>query len=140
MAFSQPEQCEPGTESGGQQWWITFILLALFIAQAAVTCAAALVSLRGEPALARSAHIELRLQRSGHAACRQTAPRIPLPAVRAAGTPLEPSKRRWVTWLSYAFLASLPVNAGLLAWAGWVVEAGDGTCWSSGNKKMAGGC
>ena len=52
------------------------------------------------------------------------------------GTPLEPSKRRWVTWLSYAYLASLPINAGVLAWAGWVVEAGDGSCWSSGDKQM----
>lgn len=54
----------------------------------------------------------------------------------AAGTPLEPSKRRWVSVLSHAYLLSLPLNAGLLAWGGWVVEAGDGTCWSSGNKKM----
>eukprot|EP00887_Chlorella_sp_A99_P004647 scaffold4.g4647.t1 len=52
------------------------------------------------------------------------------------GTPLEPSKRAWVSRLSTAYLLSLPVNAGLLAWGGWVVEAGDGSCWSSGDKAM----
>lgn len=57
-------------------------------------------------------------------------------SVALAGTPLEPSKRRWVSRLSYAYLASLPLNCGLLAWAAWVVEAGDGSCWSSGNKSM----
>lgn len=53
------------------------------------------------------------------------------------GTPLEPaSKRRWVGRLSHAFLASIPVNIGLVAWADWVVRAGDGTCWSSDNRSM----
>jgi hypothetical protein len=53
-----------------------------------------------------------------------------------AGTPLEPSKRPWVTRLSWAYLSTLPINAGLLAYSAWVVLAGDGSCWSSGNTSM----
>ena len=41
-------------------------------------------------------------------------------------------------WLSAAFLVSIPINFGLLAWGAWVVEAGDGSCWSSDDKKMPG--
>ena len=47
VAFSRPEACDPGTASGGQQWVAVFTLLALFIAQAALCCAAVLLSLRG---------------------------------------------------------------------------------------------
>ena len=39
--------------------------------------------------------------------------------------------------ITYAYLASLPIAFGVLAYAAWVVEAGDGSCWSSGSKKMA---
>ena len=35
-----------------------------------------------------------------------------------------------------AFLLSLLVAAGTLAWGGWVVLAGDGACWSGGAKSM----
>lgn len=33
-----------------------------------------------------------------------------------AGTPLEPSRRRLLQSVSYAYLASLPINVGLLTW------------------------
>lgn len=55
---------------------------------------------------------------------------------RPAGTPLEPSRRRWVGRLLDAFVASLVLMTGCLAWGGWVVLAGDGSCWSSGSKSM----
>lgn len=67
------------------------------------------------------------------------APAMTLPSPPLfAGTPLEPSKRRLVVWLSGAFVLSIPINFGLLAWGAWVVEAGDGSCWSSDDKKMPG--
>lgn len=98
-AFSRPESCSPGTKSGAQHWYTTFICLAFFFAQAAITVAATVLTLKG--------------------------------------TPLEPaSKRRWVDVLSYAYLASLPLNVGLLAWACWVVRVSDGSCWSSGDRAM----
>lgn len=64
----------------------------------------------------------------------------PPPPPLVSGTPLEPSKRRWVVWLSGAFLVSIPINFGLLAWGAWAVESGDGSCWSSDDKKMPGAC
>lgn len=67
-----------------------------------------------------------------HVPCPRTHPTPP----HRPGTPLEPSKRRWVDRLLCAFALSLPINAGLLAWGGWVVLAGDGSCWSSGDKSM----
>ncbi|KAL4440381.1 hypothetical protein ABPG75_003382 [Micractinium tetrahymenae] len=99
VAFDRPETCDPGIKSSGQQWGAVFACLALFIAQAGITVAAVLLTMRG--------------------------------------TPLEPeSKHRWVRRLSYAYLASIPVNIGLVAWADWVVRAGDGSCWSSDNRSM----
>ena len=62
---------------------------------------------------------------------------LPPPSFPPPGTPLEPAaKRRLVGPLSSAYLLSLPLNAGLLAWGGWVVLAGDGACWSAGQKSM----
>lgn len=52
-AFARPQTCKPGTQSAPQQWAVTFVLLALFLAQAGATCAAMLFTLRGEAACCR---------------------------------------------------------------------------------------
>lgn len=47
VAFTRPQTCEPGIKSSGQQWGAVFACLALFIAQAVITVAATLLTMRG---------------------------------------------------------------------------------------------
>lgn len=149
VAFTRPETCDPGTQSGGQQWGAVFACLALFIAQAAITVAAVLLTMRGGcwrvcaqrvPRAAPALVQHITAWPGWPCQCRPASALGITPACRPPlppGTPLEPaSKRRWVGHLSLAYLASLPANIGLVAWADWVVRAGDGSCWSSGNRSM----
>lgn len=82
--------------------------------------------------------------RTGSAACKRPRPEAsswrssglttPCNPPMHAGTPLEPSRRRWQPLVSEAFLVSVPAALGFMGYSVWALLQTDDSCWSTDRR------